>query len=33
MALPLDERVGLAELLWQSISDGLAVRDQREAIQ
>ena len=33
LALPLDERVGLAEALWQNISEGLPVGDQREAIQ
>lgn len=33
MALPLEERIGLAEALWQSISEGLPSGDQREAIQ
>lgn len=32
MALPLEERVSLAQSLWQSISDGLADIDQRDAI-
>ena len=33
MALPLDERVGLAEALWQSIGEGLATGGEREAIE
>jgi hypothetical protein len=33
MALPLAERVGLAEALWQSIGEGLRAREEREAIE
>jgi Putative addiction module component len=33
MALSLEDRVGVAEVLWQSISEGLPSGDQREAIQ
>jgi putative addiction module component (TIGR02574 family) len=33
MALPLEERIGLAEALWQSISEGLPAGDEREAIE
>ena len=32
MALPLEERVGLAEALWQSIGEGLRAGEEREAI-
>ena len=32
MALPLEERIGLAEVLWQSISEGLPAGDEREAL-
>lgn len=32
MALPLAERVDLAEALWQSICEGLRVGGEREAI-
>ena len=32
MALPLEERVGLAEALWQSIGQGLTAGSEREAI-
>ncbi len=31
MALPLSERVALAQTLWQSIDAGLADADEREA--
>lgn len=31
MALPLSERVSLAQTLWQSIEAGLADTDEREA--
>jgi putative addiction module component (TIGR02574 family) len=33
MALPLQDRIGLAEALWQNISEGLAASDPLEAIQ
>jgi putative addiction module component (TIGR02574 family) len=33
MALPLDERVELAEALWQSIGEGLRAGGQREAVE
>lgn len=33
LALPLEERIGLAEALWQSIGEGLAAGDEREAIE
>jgi hypothetical protein len=33
MALPLAERVGLAEALWQSIGEGLQAGGEREAIE
>ncbi len=33
LALPLEERVGLAEALWQSIGDGLTASDERDAIE
>ena len=32
MALPLSERVSLAQALWQSIDAGLADPDEREAV-
>ena len=32
MALPLSERVSLAQALWQSIDAGLADTDEREAV-
>ncbi len=32
MALPLEDRVGLAEALWQSIGEGLEVGDEAEAL-
>ena len=32
MALPLSERVSLAQSLWQSIDTGLADTDEREAV-
>ncbi len=32
MALPLSERVSLAQALWQSIHAGLAESDEREAV-
>ncbi len=32
MALPLSERVSLAQALWQSIDAGLAETDERDAI-
>lgn len=32
MALPLAERVSLAQALWQSIDAGLADADEREAV-
>jgi putative addiction module component (TIGR02574 family) len=32
MALPLPERVSLAQALWQSIDAGLADTDEREAL-
>ncbi|MEI9894394.1 MAG: addiction module protein [Chthoniobacter sp.] len=32
MALPLSERVSLAQALWQSIDSGLADHDEREAV-
>ena len=32
MALPLSERVSLAQALWQSIDAGLADADEREAV-
>ena len=32
MALPLSERVMLAQALWQSIDTGLADADEREAV-
>ena len=32
MALPLSERVSLAQTLWQSIDAGLADTDEREAV-
>ena len=32
MDLPLDERVRLAEALWESISEGLSTADERDAI-
>jgi hypothetical protein len=32
MALPLAERVDLAEALWQSIGEGLRAGEEREAI-
>ena len=32
MALPLEERVGLAEALWQSIGEGLRAGEEQEAI-
>ena len=32
MALPLEERIGLAEVLWQSISEGLPAGPEREAL-
>jgi Putative addiction module component len=31
LALPLEERIGLAEALWKSIGHGLAAGDEREA--
>jgi putative addiction module component (TIGR02574 family) len=33
MALPLEERIGLAEALWQSIGEELASGGEREAIE
>jgi len=33
MALPMAERVGLAEALWQSIGEGLRAGAEREAIE
>lgn len=33
MALPLAERVALAEALWQSIGEGLRTGGEREAIE
>ena len=33
MALPLAERVALAEALWQSIGEGLQAGGEREAIE
>ena len=33
MALPLEQRVGLAEALWQSIGQGLQTSGEREAIE
>ncbi len=33
MALPLSERVSLAQSLWQSIDDDLATANEREALQ
>ena len=33
MALPPEDRVGLAEALWQSIGEGLAAGGEREAIE
>ena len=33
MALPLEERVSLAEALWQSIGEGLTAGVEREAIE
>ena len=32
MALPLSERVALAQTLWRSINAGLADADEREAV-
>ena len=32
MALPLSERVSLAQALWESIDAGLADTDEREAV-
>jgi putative addiction module component (TIGR02574 family) len=32
MALPLSDRVSLAQALWQSIDAGLADTDEREAV-
>ncbi len=32
MALPLSERVSLAQTLWQSIDAGLVKTDEREAV-
>jgi putative addiction module component (TIGR02574 family) len=32
MALPISERVSLAQTLWQSIDEGLAAAKDREAI-
>jgi len=32
MALPLSERVSLAQALWQSIDAGLAVSEERDAV-
>ena len=32
MALPLSERVSLAQALWQSINDGLPASKDREAL-
>ena len=32
MALPIAERVSLAQALWQSIDEGLAVAKEREAV-
>lgn len=32
MALPLSERVSLAQTLWQSIDTGLADTDERDAV-
>jgi putative addiction module component (TIGR02574 family) len=32
MALPIAERVSLAQALWQSIDEGLAVTKEREAV-
>jgi hypothetical protein len=33
MSLPLEERIGLAEALWQSICEGLPAASEREAIE
>ncbi len=33
MALPMEERIELAEALWQSISDGLSAGSQADALQ
>lgn len=33
MALPLAERIGLAEALWQSIGEGLRAGSEAEAIE
>lgn len=33
MALSLADRVGLAEVLWQSINEGLRAGEEREAIE
>jgi putative addiction module component (TIGR02574 family) len=32
LALPLEERIQLAEALWQSISDGLPADSERDAL-
>ena len=32
MALPLSERVSLAQTLWQSIDEGLADTEERDAV-
>ena len=32
MALPIAERVSLAQALWQSIDEGLAAEKEREAV-
>ncbi len=33
MALPLADRVALAQALWESIDEGLSVGEEREAIE
>ncbi len=33
LALPLEDRVGLAEALWQSIGEGLTAGSERETIE
>jgi len=33
LALPLEERVGLAEALWQSIGQGLTAGVERDAVE
>jgi putative addiction module component (TIGR02574 family) len=33
LALPLEERIGLAEALWESISQSLPISDPRETVE